>query len=81
MIWAHGSEFTLGLGFRVWGLYGGILYGGYIGDNGKENGNYYLGYRVYSCFAHILRIDRSLALMGRSRHSRRTVMLLVITCN
>ena len=22
------------------------LYRGYIGDNGKENGNYYLGFRV-----------------------------------
>ena len=24
------------------------LYWIYIGDNGKENGNYYLGFRVYS---------------------------------
>ena len=23
-----------------------IVYRGYIGDNGKENGNYYLGFRI-----------------------------------
>ena len=23
-----------------------IVYSGYVGDNGRENGNYYLGFRV-----------------------------------
>ena len=28
------------------GLYRGIFCRGYVGDNGKQNGNYYLGFRV-----------------------------------
>ena len=30
--------------FKLWGYDRGS-YGGYIGDNGKDNGNYYLGFR------------------------------------
>ena len=37
-----------GLGFRVLGIKGLLWYNGdtLYGDNGKENGNYYLGFRV-----------------------------------
>ena len=32
-----------GLGFR---LHVGVIQGGLYGDNGQENGSYYLGFRV-----------------------------------
>ena len=38
---------TTSLGLKsLWGLYRGYIRG-YVGDNGRENGNYYQGFRVW----------------------------------
>ena len=42
----HPSRIQHGVTDRIWGNIRVIL--GLYGDNGKEDGNYYLGFRVYS---------------------------------